>query len=382
MTMILPQGRNGFLRDRFRPVDAAGPETVVLVDVDSAIPNLALMKLSKYFKSRGRRVILVRDTRPHRKSRQVFASCVFDRPGSRRAIAELRLRHGDCLRLGGSGADLSTRLPEAIESLPPDYSLYPGTNFAMGFLTRGCPRRCGFCIVPRKDGRLRAVADLDSIVPRGWNRLVLLDDNILAYRGADELLREMADRRLQVNFNQTLDIRCVTVRNAPFLMNVDSRNYYFTRRMYYFSLNSAAQIGLAKEKLRLLHGIKPRQMTFVCMYGFNTTLSDDIARFGFLQRHRISPFVQRYQPPLGASRPGRFDYFDCNVAPLARMHFPQNGRNFECYLKWVSRSYVRRFGKIHRPLVDRIFQYNFRERKRQYIDNLLETVRLRGRVKR
>ncbi len=345
----------------------------MLIDVDSIIPNLALMKLSHYLKKRRKRVILAKETGLHWRSRHVYASSVFQGLHTESRIRELRSNHGDSLQIGGTGVDPALRLPDEIESLIPDYSLYPGMSFGIGFLTRGCPHRCSFCIVPHKDGDLRKVADLDAVLSPGWNRLVLLDDNLLAYHDAAALLRGLIHRCVAVNFNQTLDIRYIDETIAKLLLQTDSRDYSFKKRLFYFSLNSKALIEIVREKLALLKDLKSSELRFVCMYGYDTSLSDDIARFSFLCQRRISPFTQKFQPIQGIPTYAPFEYFDCDPEPLAHLHFPQNGRNFERFLKWAGRKYAEQFGRLYMPLVDRIFQYNFKYAKAHYINTLAGT---------
>jgi radical SAM superfamily enzyme YgiQ (UPF0313 family) len=87
-------------------------------------------------------------------------------------------------------------LPDNIENIPPDYDLYPELgDRAIGFLTRGCPFRCAFCIVPAKEGRPRQVSDLDTLLA-GRRKLILLDDNILSHPKAVDLLEEIASRNI------------------------------------------------------------------------------------------------------------------------------------------------------------------------------------------
>ena len=98
-----------------------------------------------------------------------------------------------------------------MEACFPDYSLYDHRLYALGFLTRGCNKRCDFCVVPEKEGRLkRQAASFDDFVPSGQRNVLLLDDNLLAYPGAEELIGEMIARRYAVNFNETLDIAYLT----------------------------------------------------------------------------------------------------------------------------------------------------------------------------
>ncbi len=368
--------RSNFLRSRFTNTAKADKDDVVLIDVDSLIPNLSLMKLSRYYKNEGRNVILARESGIHQKSKFVFASCIFNSVATGNKIKKLRKLHGENLQIGGTGVDLSLKLPDEIEYLMPDYSLYPKMDFAMGFLTRGCPNNCSFCLVPAKEGKLQQVAEIDDIVPPKFNKLVILDNNLLAHPKSYKFLETMINNKLQVNFNQTLDIRLINTRNANLLQKIDCKNYSFTKRMYYFSFNTADIIPVIKKKLKLLNSVKPTELRFICMYGYNTTLSDDIERFSFLQKIRSSPFVQQYRPVLGAHTPEIENYFDADVDRLLKIHFAQNGRIFEKFLRWVSTKYVKRFGNLHMPLVDLIFKYNNRYSKHRYIESLAGTRKI------
>ena len=103
-----------------------------------------------------------------------------------------------------------------------NYSLYGHSRFAVGFLTRGCHRRCAFCVVPVKEGSgKQASASFDEFVPRGQRNVILLDDNLLSFEGSEQLLQEMAQRQLAVNFSQTLDISCLTERLYELLLSVN-----------------------------------------------------------------------------------------------------------------------------------------------------------------
>jgi hypothetical protein len=111
----------------------------------------------------------------------VLASSVFSTAGSAKRLDILRHHYGAALQVGGSGVDLRLRLAPGIESLPPDYSLYPEFgDRALGFLTRGCPRRCPFCVVPVKEGAPRQVSDLDTLL-QGRRKLILLDGGLCVY---------------------------------------------------------------------------------------------------------------------------------------------------------------------------------------------------------
>jgi radical SAM superfamily enzyme YgiQ (UPF0313 family) len=145
----------------------------------------------------------------------VYASAIFSREYSQKKLDRLRMFYGNSLITGGSGVSLTLRLPPEIESLPPDYSLYPELGkCAIGFLTRGCPFHCAFCVVPIKEGQTHQVSSLDELMQEGRRNLILLDDNILAHPRSGEFLEKMAQRDLKVNFTQTLDLRLLAPKES------------------------------------------------------------------------------------------------------------------------------------------------------------------------
>ena len=127
---------------------------VILFDVDSRIPNLALMKLSAYYKARAWEVVISRKP-VHIDADRYLASTVFYRASSLKNLDRLRDLYGDRIQTGGSGIDLQQRLPPDVDACFPDYSLYGHSRYAVGFLTRGCHRRCAFCVGPDKEGSVK-----------------------------------------------------------------------------------------------------------------------------------------------------------------------------------------------------------------------------------
>jgi hypothetical protein len=373
----LPQGA-GQTQPRRGAVARVAPGTVVLVQVDGRLPNLALMKLSRHLQSQGQRVRLTSGDARVAGAEAVYASCVFSSPASLRRVERLRAYYGDALVAGGSGIDLGLRLPPEIEDLPPDLDLYPELgDRAIGFLTRGCPYRCPFCVVPRKEGGVRRVSDLDSLL-QGRTRLILLDDNLLAHPDAGPILEDMARRQVEVNFTQTLDIRLLDAALAALLRRVQCANTRFTRRVYHFSLNNLSGLDRVRESYRLLGFSRTDNVEFVCMYGFDTTLEEDVERLRFL---RSLPgayvFMQEYQPVLGGPMPPPLAFFDDHadrrIDALVRILFPQNMKSVERYFRWLSRRYAAQFGRLHPRLVDTIFRYNHRDRRGRYVASLAGT---------
>jgi hypothetical protein len=354
--------------------------SILLLDIDSRLPNLALMKLSRHFKDHGRRVILARREARVQGVEGAYASAVFSTACTLDRLAKLKKYYGDSLVAGGTGIDVRLRLPPAIESLPADYDLYPELgDRAIGFLTRGCPYRCPFCVVPLKEGGVRQVSDLDDLMTRRRRKLILLDDNLLAHPNAKVLLEDMVRRNLSVNFNQTLDLRFVDKEVAGLLLRLQCSNVRFSRRMVHFSLKDNRNLEQVRRKYDMFGFTARDNVEFVCMYGFNTTLAQDVERFRFL---RSLPgayvFVQPYRPLPGGKPASLAGFFDeraeALVDELIRIVFPQNMKSMENYYRWISLLFAQKFGRPHMPLVDTIFRYNQRERRGHYLANLFDAI--------
>lgn len=170
-----------------------------MIDVDGHnFPNLALMKLSAWHKAQGDTVEWWWGFGEYDR---VYMSKVFDSTYSQDVPEPLNARE---IIKGGTGYGLDNRLPDEVEHIYPDYSLYPEMtkNTAYGFLTRGCPRGCHFCIVAEKEGRgSRKVADLSEWW-RGQKEIKLLDPNLLACPEHMDLLGQLSDSGAWVDFTQ------------------------------------------------------------------------------------------------------------------------------------------------------------------------------------
>lgn len=261
---------------------------VLLIDVDSKIPNLALMKLSAWHKRQGDEVS--RDF--YAGVDRVYVSCVFTK---HRAKAEAFQRLWPNAVIGGSGWDLSGSLPDEVEAMRPDYALY-GIDHGIGYTSRGCIRRCGFCVVPEKEGGIRSVATIREIVNPKSKFVVLLDNNFLANPDWASRALEIEDNNLQVNFSQGLDIRLVDEVVASWLARIRFTNLHCTRKQVNFAFDHVGIERQVREGIQrlFLAGLKPYQIGFYVLAGYDSTFEEDMVRFEILRGLGVEPFVMLY----------------------------------------------------------------------------------------
>ncbi len=125
--------------------------------------------------------------------------------------------HADEVIRGGTSYKNYGSLLEEVEKTIPDYSIYPQADYAIEFLTRGCVRDCPWCIVPRKEGWIRPTAAWEEIKRSNSDRIIFLDNNVLACDHGLQQIEAMGGKRVWVDFNQGLDARLITPETAALL---------------------------------------------------------------------------------------------------------------------------------------------------------------------
>lgn len=289
---------------------------VGLIDVDSHhFPNLCLMKLSAWHKGRADDVEWW--TPEAHEYDIVYMSKVFsdaysaDMASPANARKVVRGGTGYAIRIE-KGREVYHRdndppLPPEVENSYPDYSLYPeftgyGLSLerqtAYGFLTRGCPRGCGFCHVAPKEGNCsRRVADLKQFW-NGQGRICLSDPNILACKDAPSLLKQLAETNAEVDFNQGLDARLITPETAELLARMRLKTPHFAmdsmQSMSYVAQGLRLYVNACK---RIRGGWDWRNAKVFCLTNYDTTHEQDMQRIKLIQDCECWPYVMVYNKP-------------------------------------------------------------------------------------
>ena len=262
-----------------------------LIDVDGHNwPNLCLMKLSAYHKAQGDTVEWW--TRSGRYDR-VYKSRVFTDAYSKDTITVTNA--GEVIR-GGTGYGPGPNLPDAVEHTRPDYTLYPQfPDTAYGFLTRGCPRNCGFCIVSGKEGqRSHKVADLSEFWD-GQKEIKLLDPNLLACPEHMDLLGQLARSAAWVDFTQGLDCRLLTLDNTRALGAIRLKEIHFAWDSMEESDAVLRGLYLYRENAKKnRHG---KYATVYVLTNYGSIHEQDLYRVNTLRSLGYDPYVMVYDRP-------------------------------------------------------------------------------------
>lgn len=253
-----------------------------LVDVDSKISNLALMKLSAYHKSKGHTVKFFDPM--FDKPDLIYASKVFDfTPDYQYFPKDVPVYKG------GTGYSLDVVLPAEIESQFPDYSLY-SCDYAIGFTTRGCIRNCPFCLVPKKEGKIRAIGDIYDFW-RGQEYLMLLDNNLTALpEQFERICKQLIKEKIKVDFSQGLDIRLITPEMAQLLSKVR------LWKQIHFAFDSIKIEEQVRRGIEILtsNGVPPHKLMFYVLIGYDSTPEEDLHRVEVLRGLGVDSFVMPY----------------------------------------------------------------------------------------
>ena len=292
-----------------------------LIDVDNrdklheCFPNLVLMKLSAWHKSRGDSVEWVSPMFSDHFDK-VYMSKVFSFTPDYDYFID-----SDEVVKGGSGyaiklvngkeiydKSIDKDLPQEIEHIMPDYSIYfnDSVDFdhngkltklgiqhrqtAFGFMSRGCPRGCEFCHVKTKEGLCSVkVADLEEFWD-GQKFIELLDPNTLACKDWENILTQLIKSKARVCFNQGLDIRMMTPEKAEMLNEIKTHKIHFAWDRY----EDKDIIQPKFLKFREISKVRNKDLQVYVLCNFNTTHEQDLYRVEWLKENGFAPYVMVY----------------------------------------------------------------------------------------
>ncbi len=312
-----------------------------LIDLDSKIPNLSLMKLSAYYKAMGCKVFL--NDFSQSQVDKVFCSVLFSK--NRRSAELLKSVYADRISFGGTGYDVTVKLPDDVEAMRPDYSLYTCDHIysrikrgigkkesklakaqtlvdaGIGRLSVGCPRTCSFCCIPSKEPEFKRVGEIADILNPRSNVLVLLDNNPLALPEASELLQEMRERQLVVDLAQGIDVRLMTDEIAVELSQIRHlRSLHFA-----WDLPGAERSVLDGLDVLTRH-VKPWKLMCFVLTGFNTSFEEDEYRVRKLIGKGVDPFVMVHDAKSDAKLKHYQRYINARIYKVCK--------SFEDYQPW------------------------------------------------
>ena len=274
---------------------------VLLMQLDGSMPNIALMRIAAHHRALGDAVTLRRAFgRGHVQRHlgddfeRVYASAIFTR--TQPVIDAVRREYPEAC-LGGTGVDFKTLEDIGITTLAQDYSIYPGYPNSIGFTQRGCRLKCEFCVVPRKEGKVRAehaIAEIWRGEPYPRN-LILLDNDFFGQPEWRARISEIRDGGFKVSFNQGINARCLTEEAAEAIASVKYYDDDFTARRIYTAWDSRPDEQRLFDGLsRLLkYGVKPDHLMVYMLIGY---WPGETAKDWDYRRARLREFGARPYP--------------------------------------------------------------------------------------
>jgi hypothetical protein len=251
---------------------------VRLLDLDSKMANIAMMKISAFHKSQGDNIEWF-NALTDRQIDKLYISKLFK-------FSEDIEYFPDCeIIKGGTGYDIHARLPEYIEKqLDLDYSIYPECDYTMQFFSRGCTRSCPFCVVKDKEGNIHPVEPM-SLNPNG-KHIEVLDNNFFA----NPLWKDAAEDLLRIG--QPVNFHGIDIRT----MNEECA-YYLNKIKRHKQIHIAwdnPKHNIVPKLQEVIKYLKPYKLMCYVLIGYWSTPEEDLYRVEKLRELKIDPFVMTY----------------------------------------------------------------------------------------
>ena len=243
-----------------------------LLDIDSVLPNLALMKIKAFYGEEAKMIMPLEVNIPE----FVYASKIF-------RYSEMPVIKND-YAIGGTGIYNSIRLKKEIENCDPDYSIYPNCDFSWQRFSTGCPNNCSFCLVPEFEGKIKAVKPM-KLNPNG-KYIRLLDNNFFANPEWKDAINYLLNINQPVIFDG-VDVRTITEEQCFELNKVK------IKKQIHVAWDNPKQ-DLTNKFKQLLSYIKPYKISCYVLIGFDSTPDEDLNRVETLRSLKIDPFVMPF----------------------------------------------------------------------------------------
>lgn len=279
---------------------------VLLLQLDGKLPNIALMRIAAHHAALGDDVELRKAGNASAASRQlgdqfdrVYASLIFLRT---RPVAEAVCREYPEAIIGGTGWDLTSSLEAyGITTSEQDYSIYPKYRPSLGFTQRGCRLRCKFCVVPKKEGKVRPEQTIAQLW-RGdpWPRdLALLDNDFFGQPDWREHVEAINNGGFRVSLLQGINARFLNDESAAAMASMNYRSLDFKNRRIYTawdSLGDEKRLFAGLESL-CAHGVKPDHIMVYILIGYarDETHDDRDIRRRQLRAFGARPYPMPYE---------------------------------------------------------------------------------------
>lgn len=275
-----------------------------LTQIDGKLPNLALMKLSHYFKNEGHQVYFERSIQKGMFEPEydfVFGSSIFS---SSKKKLDLFIQSFPSAIVGGTGSGKNQTVEQLIEKdiyEKFDYSIYPNFKNSIGFSQRGCRLRCKFCVVPKKEGKVKEVNTLSEIW-RGEDypkNILLLDNDFFGQSRWKELCNEAIENDFKVSFSQGINIRLIHKEGAEMLSQMKYYDGNFKKRTIYTAWDNKRDEKIFMRGINYLldSGIRPDHIMvyFLCNYWEKGLTEDVWYRFNQMKDLGLKPYPMVFE---------------------------------------------------------------------------------------